>query len=151
MWAALSYKWVTKSGGTYTNARRCRYCHILMQTAIRTYFLVYSQITEFREQCWHTYQTVDLNPNLKIARDIRPTKENEKWLNQVSNKLALDSITQMKCKFIFRKSLTYIEKFVGKVSVSPLRPRCVLAKGVATVFSAPALIITKKECLVDSF
>lgn len=39
---------------------------------------------------------------------------------------------------------------VGKVRVSPLRPRCVLASGVATVFSAPARIMMKKECLVDS-
>ena len=39
---------------------------------------------------------------------------------------------------------------VGKVRVSPLRPRCVLANGVATVFSAPARSMMKKECLVDS-
>lgn len=39
---------------------------------------------------------------------------------------------------------------MGKDSVSPLRPRCVLASGVATVFSAPARIMTKKEYLVDS-
>lgn len=39
---------------------------------------------------------------------------------------------------------------VGKVRVSPLRPRCVLASGVATVFSAPARIMMKKEYLVDS-
>lgn len=39
---------------------------------------------------------------------------------------------------------------VGKVRVSPLRPRCVVAKGVATMFSGPALIMMKNECLVDS-
>ncbi len=39
---------------------------------------------------------------------------------------------------------------VGKASVSPLRPRCVLANGVATVFSAPARIMMKNECLVAS-
>lgn len=44
----------------------------------------------------------------------------------------------------------YMVNFVVKVRVSPLRPRCVLANGVATVFSAPARIMTKKECLVDS-
>lgn len=49
-----------------------------------------------------------------------------------------------------QKSLTYMVNLVGKVRVSPLRPRCVLANGVATVFSAPARIMMKKECLVDS-
>lgn len=39
---------------------------------------------------------------------------------------------------------------VGKARVSPLRPRCVLASGVATVFSAPARIMMKKEYLVAS-
>lgn len=46
--------------------------------------------------------------------------------------------------------LTHIVNLVGKVRVSPLRPRCVVAKGVATMFSAPALIMMKNECLVDS-
>lgn len=45
---------------------------------------------------------------------------------------------------------TYMVNLVGKARVSPLSPRWVLAKGVATVFSAPARIIRKKECLVDS-
>lgn len=45
---------------------------------------------------------------------------------------------------------TYMVNLVGNVRVSPLRPRCVLASGVATVFSAPARIMMKKECLVDS-
>lgn len=40
--------------------------------------------------------------------------------------------------------------FVGNARVSPLRLRCVPAKGVATVFSAPARIMMKKECLVES-
>lgn len=47
-------------------------------------------------------------------------------------------------------SLIYIVNLVGKVRVSPLRPRCVLANGVATVFSAPARIMMKKEYLVAS-
>lgn len=45
---------------------------------------------------------------------------------------------------------TYMVNLVGNAKVSPLRPWCVLARGVATVFSAPARIITKNECLVDS-
>lgn len=46
--------------------------------------------------------------------------------------------------------MIYIVNLVGKVRVSPLRPRCVLANGVATVFSAPARIMMKKEYLVAS-
>lgn len=46
--------------------------------------------------------------------------------------------------------MLYIVNVVGNARVSPLRPRWVLAKGVATVFSAPARIMTKKEYLVDS-
>lgn len=49
-----------------------------------------------------------------------------------------------------QECMAYMVNFVVKVRVSPLRPRCVLANGVATVFSAPARIIMKKECLVDS-
>lgn len=44
----------------------------------------------------------------------------------------------------------YMVNLVGKARVSPLRPRCVLANGVATVFSAPARIMIKKEYLVAS-
>lgn len=36
------------------------------------------------------------------------------------------------------QTATYKVNVVGNVMVSPLRPQCVLAKGVATVFSAPA-------------
>lgn len=46
--------------------------------------------------------------------------------------------------------MLYMVKVVGNARVSPLRPRWVLAKGVATVFSAPARIMMKKEYLVDS-
>lgn len=45
---------------------------------------------------------------------------------------------------------TYTVNLVGKVSVSPFRPQCVLANGVATVFSAPARIMMKNEYLVAS-
>ena len=40
--------------------------------------------------------------------------------------------------------------FVLKESASPLSPLRVLAKGVATMFSAPALIMMKKKWLEDS-
>lgn len=46
--------------------------------------------------------------------------------------------------------MTHSVNLVGKVSVSPLRPRCVLANGVATMFSAPARMMMKNECLVPS-
>lgn len=45
---------------------------------------------------------------------------------------------------------THRVNLVGKLRVSPLRPLCVLAKGMATLVSAPASIRTKKECLVES-
>ncbi|TNN75420.1 hypothetical protein EYF80_014232 [Liparis tanakae] len=40
---------------------------------------------------------------------------------------------------------------VGNAKVSPLRPWCVLARGVATVFSAPARIIMKNERSSSAF
>lgn len=45
---------------------------------------------------------------------------------------------------------THKENLVGNVSVSPLRPRWVLANGVATMFCAPARMMMKNECLVAS-
>lgn len=45
---------------------------------------------------------------------------------------------------------THNVNLVGKVSVSPLRPRWVLANGVATMFCAPARMMMKNECLVAS-
>lgn len=59
----------------------------------------------------------------------------------------------MTCILFYKREqecVLYMVNVVGNARVSPLRPRWVLAKGVATVFSAPARIMTKKEYLVDS-
>lgn len=91
-----------------------------------------------------TYQAVDLQVNLKGAGDLRPGGGGGGVGGGVSWQTNRPTCPPGVCVWTHRVNL------VGKLKVSPVRPRWVLARGVATVVSAPARIRMKNEYLVDS-